>query len=94
MQKKHMHGPAVPSKHCGRCQLERLEPSTVDLDERHLKDNWHGTPAHLCGSPATLGWSLIDAFARLEEREERRSVDTERVEDDGDEPQSPRRDEP
>jgi len=30
-----------------------------------------------------MGWSLIDAFVRLEEREERRSVDTERVEDGG-----------
>jgi len=41
-----------------------------------------------------MGWSLIDAFARLEEREERPSADTERLEGDGDAPQSPRRDDP
>ena len=35
-----------------------------------------------------MGWNLIDAFARLEEREERNSVDANDVERDEIEPQS------
>jgi len=41
-----------------------------------------------------MGWSLIDAFARLEEREERPSADAKRLGHDEDAPQSPRRDDP
>ena len=40
-----------------------------------------------------MGWNLIDAFARLEEREERTSVDAGRIEGETTEPQTQRRDE-
>jgi hypothetical protein len=36
-----------------------------------------------------MGWSLIDAFTRLEEREEKQSVDAEGVERDRAPPQPP-----
>jgi hypothetical protein len=41
-----------------------------------------------------MGWSVIDAFPHLEEREERPSADAKRLEHDDDASQSPRRDDP